>query len=158
MIKNVIKTASAISLLTLTVAIQAADIDTNANTNDLAIGGYDTVAYFTEGTAKKGTANHTATFKNAIYYFSSSENRDLFKSNPAKYAPQFGGFCAYGVTKGRKFDTDPTAWRVVDGKLYLNLNHDVQQVWVKDIPGNITSAIDTWPTIKSFSDAALESF
>lgn len=158
MLKQFITSTSSAALFVIAVNSFAADIDANADANDLAIKGYDTVSYFTKSTATKGSAQYSATYKNAVYHFSSAENRDLFRATPAKYAPQFGGFCAYGVTKGRKFDTDPTAWRVVDGKLYLNLNHDVQKIWVEDVPGNITTAIDTWPTIKSFTDKALESF
>lgn len=158
MLKKIITTTAATLALTLSAASFAADIDMNANGNDLAIQGYDPVAYFTNEKPTKGSNDFTATYKNAIYHFSSEENRDLFRASPAKYAPQFGGFCAFGVTKGRKFDTDPTAWRVVDGKLYLNLNKDVQKVWLEDVPGYITNANQTWPTIKSFTDSALETF
>lgn len=158
MLKQLITTSTTAAIVAFSFTSFAADIDANANANDLAIKGYDTVAYFTKGQPTKGSDQYAATYKNAIYHFSSAENRDLFRANPTKYAPQFGGFCAYGVTKGRKFDTDPTAWRVVDGKLYLNLNHDVQKIWVKDVPGNITTAINTWTTIKAFTDKTLESF
>lgn len=158
MLKTILKsTAFSVALLASSASF-AADIDINANSNDVAIQGYDPVAYFTEGAPTKGSAQYTATYKNAIYQFSSEQNRDLFRADPSKYAPQYGGFCAFGVTKGRKFDTDPMAWRVVDGKLYLNLNKDVQKLWVEDIPGYITNANDTWPTIKTFSDETLETF
>ncbi|MBG57277.1 MAG: hypothetical protein CMK46_03200 [Porticoccus sp.] len=158
MLKKIITTSAATLALSLSAASFAADIDINANGNDLAIQGYDPVAYFTQEKPTIGSNDFTATYKNAIYLFSSEQNRDLFRASPAKYAPQFGGFCAYGVTKGRKFDTDPTAWRVVDGKLYLNLNKDVQKVWLENVPGYITNANQTWPTIKSFTDSALETF
>jgi YHS domain-containing protein len=158
MLKKIITTSAATLALSLSAASFAADIDINANGNDLAIQGYDPVAYFTQKKPTKGSNDFTATYKNAIYHFRSEQNRDLFRASPAKYAPQFGGFCAYGVTKGRKFDTDPTAWRVVDGKLYLNLNKDVQKVWLENVPGYITNANQTWPTIKSFTDSALETF
>tara|TARA_R110000823_G_scaffold101498_2_gene218072 strand:- start:173 stop:649 length:477 start_codon:yes stop_codon:yes gene_type:complete len=158
MLKKIITTSAATLALSLSAASFAADIDINTNGNDLAIQGYDPVAYFTQEKPTIGSNDFTATYKNAIYLFSSEQNRDLFRASPAKYAPQFGGFCAYGVTKGRKFDTDPTAWRVVDGKLYLNLNKDVQKVWLENVPGYITNANQTWPTIKSFTDSALETF
>ena len=158
MLKKIITTTAATLALSLSAASFAADIDMNANGNDLAIQGYDPVAYFTTEKPTKGSSDFTATYKNAIYHFSNEQNRDLFRASPAKYTPQFGGFCAFGVTKGRKFDTDPTAWRVVDGKLYLNLNKDVQKVWLADVPGYITNANQTWPTIKSFTDSALETF
>ncbi len=158
MLIQIITAATAAAVLAFSATTYAADIDANADDNDLAIKGYDTVAYFTKGNPTKGSNKYTASYKNTIYYFSSSENRDLFRASPAKYAPQFGGFCAYGVTKGRKFDTDPTAWKIVDGKLYLNLNHDVKKIWAEDVPGYITTAFDTWPNIKSFTDKTLESF
>jgi YHS domain-containing protein len=158
MLKHIFKTTLTTVLVSAAASTFAADIDISADKNDLAIKGYDPVAYFTKSKPTIGSQKYTATYKNAIYQFNSAENRDLFKATPAKYAPQFGGFCAFGVTKGRKFDTDPTAWRVVDGKLYLNLNHAVQKDWVKDIPGNITIGNATWVTIRSFSDDALKTF
>lgn len=158
MLKNIVKTTTAAALLALSATTFAADIDVNADTNDIAIKGYDPVAYFTKSQPTKGSEQFTATYKNAIYQFSTAENRDLFRANPTQYAPQFGGFCAFGVTKGRKFETDPNAWKVVDGKLYLNLNQDVRKIWVKDVPGNISTGLDIWPNIKAFSDKALESF
>lgn len=133
----------------------AADIDVNANTNDLAIKGYDTVSYFTAGAAQQGSAEFTATYKNAIYQFTSAENRDMFKQNPEKYVPQYGGFCAFGVTMERKFDTDPTAYKIVDNKLYLNLNSDVQKRWLSNTDGFIETAETNWIDIKSKTDAEL---
>jgi hypothetical protein len=81
--------------------------------------------------------------------FSSAANRDLFTANPGKYAPAFGGFCAMGVALEKKLDGDPTAWKLVDGKLYLNLNKDVQKKWLEDVPGNLKNAQMTWPKIKA---------
>jgi YHS domain-containing protein len=158
MLNTILKTSFATAAIAFSASTFAADIDISADVNDLAIQGYDPVAYFTAGKPTKGSTTYTATYKNAIYQFSSAKNRDLFKANPNSYAPQFGGFCAFGVTKGRKFNTDPTAWRVVDGKLYLNLNHDVQKDWLKDIPGYITVGNETWTNIRSFSDEALKTF
>lgn len=133
----------------------AADSDANADANDVAIHGYDTVAYFTKNEPTKGTAKFTATYKNTVYQFSSAENRDLFRANPTKYAPQFGGYCAMGVALNKKLDVDPTAWRVVDGKLYLNLNKEVQTKWLSDVPGNLKTANEVWPTIKDKPAASL---
>lgn len=134
----------------------AADIDMNANANDVAISGYDTVAYFTDGKATQGSTQYTATYKNAIYQFSSAEHRDLFRSNPEKYAPQFGGFCAMGVALERKLDVDPQAFKIVNEKLYLNLNPAVQQKWLSDVPGNIDTALNNWDGIKMKTDAQLQ--
>lgn len=156
MIKKLFATAAVASTLLMSSLTYAADIDANADINDVAIKGYDPVSYFTDSKPVKGSTEYTATYKNAIYQFSSADHRDLFRENPEKYAPQFGGFCAFGVTKERKFDTDPTAWKITDGKLYLNLNKNVQKLWLKDVPGHIASADDIWPEIKGYSDAVLE--
>lgn len=133
----------------------AADSDANADANDVAIHGYDTVAYFTKSAPTKGTAKFTATYKNTVYQFASAENRDLFRADPTKFAPQFGGYCAMGVALNKKLDVDPTAWRVVDGKLFLNLNKDVQTKWLSDVPGNIKTAYEVWPAIKDKPAASL---
>jgi YHS domain-containing protein len=151
-----------LSILTLAIAVlfsglaNAASVDVNANANDVAIKGYDPVAYFVKGKAVKGKAEYTAAYKDTIYQFSSKKNRNAFRKNPESYAPQFGGFCAYGVTQERKFNIDPEAWKIVDGKLYLNYSKNVQKIWLKDIPGNITSANGIWIDIKDYSDEVLE--
>lgn len=126
----------------------AADIGMNADANDIAIKGYDPVSYFTAGKPVKGSGQYTATYRGAIYQFSSAKNRDLFRSAPERYAPQFGGYCAMGVALEKKLDTDPLAYKVVDGKLYLNLNAAVQKKWLTDVPGYIDSAEDNWVDIK----------
>jgi YHS domain-containing protein len=114
----------------------------------LAVHGYDVVSYFTEGKPVKGNANFTVVQSEATYRFSSQANLDAFKANPAKYEPAYGGFCAYGVSVGAKFDGDPTLWKIVDNKLYLNLDPGIQQAWSKDISGNIKKAEVNWPGIK----------
>jgi len=143
-----LRLALAASALALTSSVFAADIDMSADANDLAIQGYDPVAYFLDNQPVQGSHQFTATYKNAIYQFSSAEHRDLFKEDPSAYAPQFGGFCAMGVALGKKFEVDPTAWKLVDGKLYLNLNKDIQQRWSTDIAGHIDEAVELWPGIK----------
>ena len=121
-----------------------------------AIEGYDTVAYFdldasdldadglpnTEGV--KGKAEFSATYEGATWLFSSQENLDKFEAEPAKYAPAYNGYCAYAAAKGSLAKTDPNAWRVIDGKLYLNFSSSVQRRWVKDIPGHISQANENW--------------
>ena len=143
-----LRLALAASALAVTSSVFAADIDMSADANDLAIQGYDPVAYFLDNQPVQGSHEFTATYKNAIYQFSSAEHRDLFKEDPTAYAPQFGGFCAMGVALGKKFEVDPTAWKLVDGKLYLNLNKDIQQRWSTDISGHIEEAVGLWPGIK----------
>jgi len=113
----------------------------------LAVHGYDVVAYFTKGKPVRGRAEHSTVFKSATYRFASKEHLEAFEKDPARYAPQFGGYCAYGVAVGAKFDGDPHLWRIVDGKLYFNLNEEIQQTWEKDIPGNITKANRNWVEI-----------
>lgn len=113
----------------------------------LAVHGYDPVAYFTEGRPVIGSAQFATVHNEATYRFASEENLKTFESDPERYAPQFGGFCAYGVAVGAKFDGDPQFWEIVDGKLYLNLNHDIQKTWSKDKPSNIDKAEDNWKEI-----------
>lgn len=118
--------------------------------------GYDPVAYFTQDAAVEGVDAYTAEHDGVSYRFSSAENRDLFTADPAKYAPQYGGFCAFGLAMGRKFPTDPQAFSVVDDKLYLNLNPKIQERWKADIPGFIKGADNNWEIVQSVPDAELE--
>lgn len=120
-----------------------------------ALHGYDPVAYFTIGAPTPGKSEFVAEHDGATYRFSSAENRDLFIGDPEKYAPQYGGFCAFGTAMGRKFDGDPLAWRIVDGKLYLNLNKQVQERWITDIPGFVRSADHNWEIIEPIADTHL---
>ena len=121
-----------------------------------AVHGYDVVAYFSEGGPVAGSDSYTASYGGARYRFASAANRDRFVADPAKYAPQYGGFCAFGTGMGRKFDGDPAAWAVVNGKLYLNLNKDVQAKWKENVPGFIKGAEHNWPLIRELADAQLE--
>jgi len=132
----------------------AAEVNVN---NGYAVHGYDVVAYFTIGAPTEGRAQFTAEFQGATYRFASADHRDRFAADPAAFAPQYGGYCAFGTAMGRKFDGDPTAWRIVDGKLYLNLNKTIQQRWFSDIPGFIRGAENNWPIIVSLSDGQLDS-
>jgi YHS domain-containing protein len=94
-----------------------------------AIKGYDPVAYFTEKKPVKGLENITFSWQGAVWHFVSAENRDLFQKMPEKYAPQYGGWCAYGWAQGYPAKIEPEAWRIVDGKLYLNYDVSVQKMW-----------------------------
>ena len=150
-ISKLIKSTTLVSALIISSMSFAANIDVNANDNDLAIHGYDTVSYFTKSKAVKGRQNYTATYKGAIYQFNSAKNRDMFKADPEMYAPQYGGFCAMGAAMKQKFDVDPKAFKIVQGKLYLNLNSDVQKAWSKDISGNLQTADRNWHGISEVS-------
>ncbi len=112
-----------------------------------AIRGYDPVAYFTQGRPVEGKRAHAFKWKGATWYFTSAENRDRFRANPEKYAPRYGGYCAYAVSRGYTASIDPEAWKIVDGKLYLNYSKSVQSTWKEDIPGNIQKANENWPRL-----------
>ena len=109
--------------------------------------GFDAVAYFQQGKAIPGNNNFTYKWQDVNWRFSTAENRNLFIKNPEKYAPQYGGFCAWAVSRGYTAPIDPNAWKIVNGKLYLNVNLDTQKRWEKDIPGNIQKADQNWPGI-----------
>ncbi|WP_368413123.1 YHS domain-containing (seleno)protein [Dongia sp.] len=121
----------------------------NVEGSNVILHGFDPIAYFTVGKPVKGKNAYSAEFEGATYHFASAENMKAFQADPAKYAPAFGGFCAMGVALGKKLDVDPSVFEVVDGKLYLNVNADVKKKWVQDIPGNIKTANETWPTIEN---------
>jgi YHS domain-containing protein len=112
--------------------------------DDVAIKGYDTVAYFKAGKALKGNESFIFPWHGMTWYFSSKENRDLFAASPEKYAPQYDGYCAWAMTEARKAITDPEVWKIVDGKLYLNCSREAYEKWSRDIPGNIKKADANW--------------
>ena len=112
-----------------------------------AIRGYDPVAYFTDGRPVKGSPQFSHSWRGATWYFSKAENRDRFAAAPEKFAPQYGGYCAYGVAQGYAVSIDPAAWSIVDGKLYLNYSLGVQKDWNKDVPGYIRKADANWPGV-----------
>jgi hypothetical protein len=115
----------------------------------LAVDGYDPVAYFTEGKPVEGKKEFTTEWNGAKWRFASAANRDLFVAEPAKYAPQYGGYCAWAVANNYTADADPEAWAVVDGKLYLNYDEKVQEKWRQDVPGNIAKADQNWPKLSA---------
>lgn len=116
--------------------------------NGVAIDGFDPVAYFTEKKPTKGNQSFSSQYKESTFHFSNAANRDMFAANPEKFAPQYDGFCAYGVSQGAKVKIEGDLWAVVDGKLYLNYDEGVQATWVKDIPGYIKTADKKWPDVK----------
>ena len=128
-----------------------AGVDTETDTNSVILAGHDAVAYFTENAAVEGNPSISAIHNDAIYRFSSEKNRDLFLANPEKYAPQYGGFCAYGASLGKKFEIDGKAFEVVDGKLYVNKNLNVYKVWVENKDENISKASKKWTKIKNIA-------
>ncbi len=121
----------------------------------VAVHGYDTVAYFTQGKPVHGSAKFSKVHNNATYRFANAEHLKQFEANPDRYVPVYGGFCAFGVSVGAKFDGDPRLWKIVDDKLYLNLNEDIQKTWLEDVPGNITKANEAWKRIEHSDPAQL---
>ena len=119
----------------------------------VAIEGTDPVAYFTESKPVEGSKKFTHEWDGVNWRFASAKNRDLFKADPAKYVPQFGGWCAYAVSRGYTASIEPEAWSIVDGKLYLNYSLSVRKQWQADVPGNIRKGIENWPRV---SKALLE--
>ena len=113
----------------------------------VAVDGYDPVAYFTEGRPVEGRSEFSYRWRGATWRFASAANRDLFAAAPGKYAPQYGGYCAWAVAQGYAADADPEAWKIVEGKLYLNYNQKVMAQWREDVPGNISKADANWPRL-----------
>jgi YHS domain-containing protein len=114
----------------------------------VALGGTDPVGYFTEGRPVAGQAAHSFDWNGATWHFASAENRDAFAADPARYAPQYGGFCAWAVAeKGKLYSTQPDNWAIVEGKLYLNFNDDIQGKWQADVPGFIARGDERWPEV-----------
>lgn len=119
----------------------------NTAKDGLAVKGYDVVAYATDGKPVEGNAAFETSWDGALWRFATAAHRDLFLKDPAKYAPQFGGYCSWAVSQGYTADADPQAWSVVDGKLYLNYSTSIRDKWSRDIPGNIAKARANWPKV-----------
>ncbi|MDX2288328.1 MAG: YHS domain-containing (seleno)protein [Hyphomicrobiaceae bacterium] len=113
----------------------------------VAVGGYDPVAYHTEGKAVAGSKDITLEHDGAVWRFASDANRAAFKADPGRYAPHYGGYCAWAVSRGYTAKGDPQAWSIVDGKLYLNYDKSVRSSWEKAARSNITKADANWPKV-----------
>jgi YHS domain-containing protein len=111
----------------------------------IGLKGYDPVAYFTNGAPTKGLEQYSFAWKGVRYRFASAENLDRFKADPAKYLPQYGGYCAYAMSLDRIADVDPSRWAIVNGKLYLNNGFVAEKLWSLNKSGNIVSADRNWP-------------
>ena len=144
-------TLVALSLLALAAAQPAAQSTRPKSafnaTRGVALDGYDVVAYFTEGRPAKGAPSFAHTWEQTTWHFASAAHRDAFVAAPEKYAPQFGGVCAYGVSRGYAVEIDPDAWTIVAGRLYLNYSKSVQRTWDKDRATYIQKADANWPAI-----------
>ncbi len=115
--------------------------------SDTAVGGYDPVAYFTEGRPVPGSRRHTTTWKGATWRFASASNLALFTAEPARYAPSYGGHCSWAAAQGYTAKGDPQNWKIVDGRLFLNYDASIHRKWQADIPGFIATADRNWPGI-----------
>lgn len=143
------------AMLFALVALSANAIAAGFTHSTPAAQGYDVVTYHTDKRPLRGNGHFVANHDGATYQFSSQENLEIFKTNPAKYVPAFNGYCAFGVSVGKKFIGDPEVWRIVDGKTYLNLDSSIQKEWLKDVPGRIKTANGKWAEIKNQDPASL---
>lgn len=141
--KNILKSIAAIALLSASAF--AGDLVNVSGASKAAVSGYDTVAFFTDAKAVNGSPFISAKYQGATYFFASEEHKALFTAHPEKYAPQCGGFCAYGVSLGKLFPVDINTWQVRNGKLYLNLNPDILKKFNADFDGNVAKADKNWP-------------
>ena len=136
-----------VASLFMVSSVTAQELVNVSGASDIALGGYDPVAFFTDGKAVHGNPSISATNDGATYIFASEEHKTLFESEADKYVPQHGGFCSYGVSVGALFPVDIDTWQIVDGKLYLNLNPDILKTFNMDQENNIEKANENWPKL-----------
>ena len=140
-------TQTILILMLLSGPVLAADLVNVSGASKIALDGYDPVAFFTDARPVNGSPFIKATYRGAEYFFATEEHRKLFTGNPEKYAPQYGGFCAYGVGLDALFPVDISTWQIRDGKLYLNLDHDILEKFNADFNGNVAKADRNWPDL-----------
>lgn len=138
---------AAIGLLVAVTALAKGPVAPVNASGSVALKGYDPVAYFEAQSPIKGAKQLTHRWNGAVWRFSSPENRAKFQADPERYAPQFGGYCAYAVSENYTADIDPRAWTVRDGKLYLNYSRDVQKIWLADVETRIKAGEKNWPRL-----------
>jgi YHS domain-containing protein len=141
-----------IATLLLVSAVATADEATtkrylNVDRHGLALQGYDPVAYFTDHKPVEGNKEIASTYRGATYHFASAEHKQLFDADPARYEPQFGGFCAYAVSQDRTASIGPEFWSIIDGRLFLQHNQKAVNLWNEDVPGHLKAADQNWPGI-----------
>lgn len=146
-VRNIGTLLVSITLLALTGAASAESIYTEFF-SDKALSGYDAVAFFTENKPVKGKKQYRVDYLDSQWYFSSAEHKALFELDPDKYRPQYGGYCAWAIAaKNAKAPGNVKYWTIVEAKLYLNYNKDVQKLWLQDVPGFIATANRNWPAL-----------
>lgn len=162
------RTALALAIVVGSVAASHAG-EQFVDRTGFAVSGYDVVSYFdlpqyeigqSQPSPLPGVSSITAEYNGAVFAFATEANRDRFLANPASYAPQYDGHCAYGVAQGGKVPGNPNLWRILDGKLYLNITQNVVSFWEADIPGNLKSSEGNWVALESqpASDMAIPQF
>jgi hypothetical protein len=134
-------------LATIALTARGPQERVNQSRDGLAMQGYDPVSYVAAGRPARGTTAFETRWNGATWRFASAANRDAFANDPDRYAPRFGGYCAYAVSRGYTANGDPRVWRVVDGRLYLNYSAGAQALWEKDVPGNIAKGNANWPAV-----------
>lgn len=145
-----LRLAALLSLVTAAFSLQGAIAGDTVYTkrfSNLAVDGYDPVAYFTAGAPTKGSKEFSFEYKGAEWLFASAENLAKFKADPAAFAPQYGGYCAWAVSQNYTARGNPNYWTIVDNRLYLNYDKRIQARWEKDIPGFISQADANWPEL-----------
>lgn len=140
------------ALVMIALSWQAAAAEASST---VGAAGYDLVSYHNGKKPLPGNGHHVVQHDGVNYLFANQDNADQFKLDPQSYLPAYGGYCAYGVSVGKKFIADPTVWEVVDGKLYLNLDNNVKRIWSKDIAGHIVQADEAWPEIREIPASRL---
>ena len=137
--------------LTLLIAAAAAALSpvNRSLLGGVALDGYDAVAYFTDGRPVEGSKEFTFDWQGASWRFATAAHRDLVAAAPEKYAPQYGGYCAWAVAHGYTADIDPEAWSIVEGRLYLNYSLEVRGKWEQDVPGYIAKGDQNWPGLRA---------
>ena len=146
--------AAVAATLAFTAAAPSAFADEPVYTkrfSNVAVGGADAVAFFNQNAKVDGSEEFSTEYNGAVWRFSSQENLDMFVADPAAFAPQYGGYCAWAMAQGKMAPGNPKFWKVVDNKLYLNFNGDIQEKWEADIPGFITKADAQWPSVSGIS-------
>jgi len=138
-------------LIIVSATITRAEDETNIDGSGIALHGFDPIAYFDSGKPVRGRPDHASTIDGITYLFASRENRIVFEKEPDRYRPAYGGYCSYGVRVGKKYDTDPAAWTIVDGRLFLHLDLGTKKIWSIDRDKNIEVADRLWPQIKAIS-------
>jgi YHS domain-containing protein len=119
----------------------------NVDRHGLALQGYDPVAYFTDHKPVEGDAHIKSTYQGATYQFATGQHKQMFDADPAKYEPQFGGFCAYAVSQNHTASIGPEFWSIIDGRLFLQHNDKAVSLWNQDVPGHVKDADKNWPGI-----------